>query len=141
MIKLWHNMLNMPKEDRAWHEQDMAEELEEYRAAQGIIMKWSELSDVVYTCSRTRWSGHSIKFPMSGWRYALGMVYMYPKYTSRWFFFRRAGRRLGSSKQVDEVRNPRKVAKLHSIAKRYGLNELEFQAACEKQLTYWPLLP
>jgi len=134
-------MLNMPKEDLVWHEQDMADELEEYYEAQGIIMKWSELSDVVYTCSRGRWSGHSMQFPFSAWQYVLGMVYMYPKYTSRWLFFRRAGKKLHAARSVDEVRNPRKIAKLHSIAERYNLDKHQFQLLCEKQLKYWPLLP
>jgi hypothetical protein len=141
MTKLWHNMLNMPKEDRAWHERDMADEMAEYFEDQNLIMKWSELSDVTYTCSRGRWSGHDMKFPFARWQYALGLVYMYPKYTSRWLFFRRAGKKLGASKSVDEVRNPRKVAKLHSIAERYGLDKDDFQNVCAKQLKYWPLLP
>lgn len=141
MTKLWHNMLNMPKEDRAWHERDMADEMAEYFEDQNLIMKWSELSDVAYTCSRGRWSGHDITFPFARWQYALGVIYMYPKYTSRWLFFRRAGKKLGASKSVDEVRNPRKAAKLHSIAERYVLDKDDFQNVCEKQLKYWPLLP
>ena len=141
MTRLWHNIINMPKEDRAWHEQDMADEMAEYFEDQSMIMKWSELSDVVYTCSRGRWSRHDMKFPFARWQYALGLVYMYPKYTSRWLFFRRAGSKLSASEAVNEVRNPKKIAKLHSIAERYGVNKYHFQVICEEQLKYWPLLP
>ena len=141
MTRLWQNMINMPQQDCVWHEQDLAEEMAEYYESQSTIMKWSELSDVVYACSRARWSGHIIRFPLKPWQYVLGAVYMYPKYTSRWLFFRRAGKKLAASSSVDEVRNPTKTAKLHSIAKRYGLNKHHFQRVCEKQLKYWPLLP
>lgn len=104
-------------------------------------MKWSELSDVVYTCSRGRWSGHKLSFPLSVWLYPLGLLYMYPKYTSRWLFFRRAGRKAGAKQRVNEVRNPKKTAKLHGIADRYAIDKYTFQNICEKQLKYWPLLP
>lgn len=134
-------MINMPKEDRAWHEQDMADEMAEYFEDQSIIMKWSELSDVVYTCSRGRWSGHDITFPFARWQYALGLVYMYPKYTSRWLFYRRAGKKLGKPGVINQVRNPKKTAKLHTIADQYGLDKQKFQAVCESQLKHWLLFP
>lgn len=43
LINKWHDMLNMPKYDEAWHTQDMADELAEYEEAHGLIDTWSEL--------------------------------------------------------------------------------------------------
>lgn len=140
IVQKWHAYLDMPKKDRDWHRQDMADELEEYRTAASLINKWSEASDVVYTYSRGRWSGHDMVFPLGKMPYVLGTVYMYPKYTLRFWFFRKAGKRLGTD-EVHEVRNPRKTAKLHHIARKYNLDEVAFQKMCEKQLRHWLLLP
>jgi spore germination protein GerM len=52
-------MLNMPKYDEVWHQADLADELAEYEKATGLIARWSELSDIVYTCTQGRWSGHT----------------------------------------------------------------------------------
>lgn len=141
MIDKWHDLLGMPKHDRAWHEQDLADELAEYREETRLLMKWSELSDVVYTCSRGRWSGHEIAFPLKSWQYPVGVVYMIPKYTGRWLFFRRAGKKAHASGTVREVRNPKKTHKLHHIAGKYDMDENLFQRVCERQLKYWALLP
>lgn len=134
-------MLGMPKHDRKWHEQDLADELAEYNEEVKLMKKWSELSDVVYTCTRSRWSGHALDFPFSRWKFVLGTLYMIPKYTGRWLFFRKAGKKAGSNKVLREVRNPKKTHKLHTIADRYGLDQKKFQRVCEKQLKYWLLLP
>lgn len=131
----------MPKRDREWHKQDMADELGEYNEEAKLIKKWSELSDVVYTCTRSAWSGHVLEFPLQRWQFALGVVYMIPKYTGRWLFFRAAGKKAGVGTVVHEVRNPQKTHKLHHIAEKYGIDRQEFQTICEKQLRYWPLLP
>lgn len=66
---------------------------------------------------------------------------MYPKYTSRWLFFRVAGKRSGAPRTVREVRNPRKTHKLHDIAAKNSIDPIEFQKICERQLRYWLLLP
>jgi hypothetical protein len=66
---------------------------------------------------------------------------MFPKYTGRWLFFRRAGLKLNAETQLHEVRNPKKVEKLYSIADKYGLDRKKFQDTCKKQLSYWILLP
>lgn len=55
---LWHSMLDMPKHDDAWHRQDVADEMKELAEAKGFFWRWSERSDVVYTVTRARWSGH-----------------------------------------------------------------------------------
>lgn len=85
-------MLNMPVYDETWHKQDMSDELSEYQEAVGPINTWSELSDIAYTYTRAKWSGHhNIIFPIQSWQLYLGIVYMIPKYTFRWRFFRRLG--------------------------------------------------
>lgn len=141
MINKWHELLGMPKHDKAWHEQDMVDELGEYNEETNLLKKWSELSDVVYTCTRGRWSGHDISFPFSRWQFALGVIYMIPKYSGRWLFFRKAGKKAKAAKMLREVRNPRKTHKLHYIADKYEIEPKLFQEICEKQLKYWPLLP
>ncbi len=141
MIDKWHDLLSMPKHNKAWHRQDLEDELDEYHEARGLFYKWSELSDIVYTCTRGRWSGHTLTFPLGKWQFALGVTYMIPKYSLRWLFFRRAAIKLNPNLKIKEVRNPKKIHKLHDIAKKYNLSPEDFQSACEKQLKYWPLLP
>jgi len=141
IVNKWHKFLGMTKHDKKWHKQDMADELAEYYEETKLINKWSELSDVVYTCSRAKWSGHNLKFPFSNFKYALGLIYMFPKYTGRWLFFRSAGKKAQSTKQLHEVRNPKKVHKLHHIANKYDIDPELFQGICEKQLKHWVLLP
>ena len=141
MIEQWHDWLDMPKHDKAWHIQDLAEELAEYNEKQNIFKKWSELSDVVYTCTRGKWSGHEIEFPFSKLHYYTGIIYMIPKMTLRFLFFKKAGKKAGSQKQLHEVHNPKKTHKLHHIAEKYDIDKDQFQKICEKQLKYWILLP
>lgn len=66
---------------------------------------------------------------------------MFPKYSGRWLFFRRAGKKAGAKKALREVRNPKKTHKLHTIAEKNDIDEKLFQKTCEKQLKYWILLP
>jgi len=73
--------------------------------------------------------------------FCIGVLYMFPKYTGRWLFFRSAGKKAGSTKPVHEVRNPKKTHKLHQIAERNNIDKDKFQVICEKQLRYWILLP
>jgi hypothetical protein len=131
----------MPKNDKQWHIDDMADEFAELQEAQGFIATWSEISDVAYTYSRGKWSGHTVELPISKPKYYVGLMYMYPKYTSRYIFFKRAGKKAGATKQLKEVRNPQKTHKLHTIATNYNIDQAAFQNVCEKQLKYWPLLP
>lgn len=134
-------MLDMPKYDRAWHEQDIADELKELEEAGGIIATWSELSDIVYTYTRACWSGHkTLQQPLSRSEFFLGALYMFPKYTLRWLFFRRIGSVMGAT-NITEVRNPKKTEKVGDIARRYGLDEEKFRKESERKLKYWPLLP
>jgi len=131
----------MDKHIYVWHESDIRDELKEYHEARGLISKWSELSDLSYTWTRAKWSGHLIEAPVSLAKLYFGIAYMFPKYTLRWLFFRRAAKRIGPSTRVHEVRNPKKIHKLNDIAKRNGLDVIQFQKACEHLLKYWPLLP
>lgn len=123
VISRWHDILDMPKYDEAWHRQDMADELAEYEEASGFIDTWSELSDVVYTYTRARWSGHdTIAFPFSRLSFCIGLIYMFPKYTLRWKFFRALGHEFDKNLKISEVRNPKKIAKLKNIAEKYNLD-------------------
>jgi len=137
IYKRWHDLLDMPKKDKAWHENDVADEYQELQEATGLISRWSEYSDVVYTVTRGRWSGHDIESPLSPAKFMFGSIYMFPKCTMRYLFFRRAGRRAGAEQPLKEVRNPKKTHKLHYIAKKYNLDPDEFTAICERQLRYW----
>jgi len=127
LLHYWHEKLAMPKYDESWHRQDMADEFAEYQESVGIIHTWSELSDVAYTYTRARWSGHTtIPFPLARvWLY-VGIIYMLPKYTLRWKFFRKVGYTFDANLQINEVRNPKKIKKLKTIAEKYQLDPDEF---------------
>lgn len=123
LINKWHDMLSMPKYDEAWHKQDMADELAEYEEAHGLIDTWSELSDVAYTYTRSKWSGHTtVDFPLSKIQLFVGVLYMFPKYTLRWRFFRELGHEFDKNLHISEVRNPKKLEKLRVIAEKYNLD-------------------
>lgn len=127
LINKWHDVLSMPKYDEAWHRQDMTDELTEYEEAHGLIDTWSELSDVVYTYTRSKWSGHnSIEFPLSKARLLVGLIYMFPKYTLRFRFFRDLGHQFDKNLNISEVRNPKKIEKLKVIAEKYNLDPEQF---------------
>ena len=127
LINKWHDRLDMPKYDEEWHKQDMADELAEYEEAVGLINAWSELSDVAYTFTRAKWSNHNnIDFPLSRIRLYIGIMYMIPKYTLRWRFFRKLGHTFDKKLNISEVRNPKKIAKLKTIAAKYNLDPDEF---------------
>lgn len=133
----WHTMLNMTKFDETWHKEDMADELAEYHEARGFLDTWSELSDVVYTYTRAKWSGHtSIHFPLSTLQFLLGVVYMLPKYTLRWLFFRKLGHQFDRDLDLNVVRNPHKTAKLHLIAENHGLDPITFEAKAKELLKH-----
>jgi hypothetical protein len=133
----WHSWLDMSKKDREWHLQDIADELYELKESTGLINCWSEKSDVVYTVTRARWSGHDVDYPIGRKDQVLGRIYMYPKYTMRFVFFRRAGKKLNSTVQIHQVRNPKKIHKLRHIAEKYNLPPDEFVVICQKQYRYW----
>ena len=141
MIEKWHTLLGMERHNRAWYEADLKDELAEYRDERNLILKWSELSDVVYVCTRAKWSGYEIEFPFVKRLLYLGVIYMIPKYSGRWLFFWTAGRKANVVKNIREVRNPKKTHKLHLVAGENGIDAQRFQDICEKQLKYWPLLP
>ncbi len=133
LINRWHDILNMPKLDEVWHRQDMSDELAEYEEACGFLNNWSELSDVVYTYSRARWSGHTtIYFPLSKTKLFFGVIYMIPKYTLRWRFFRKIGHQFDKNLNISEVRNPKKIEKLKKIASKYELDPEIFVIKAEK---------
>lgn len=140
IFRFWHDFLDMPRKDDAWHRQDISDEFAELDEAEGLIDRWSELSDVVYAVTRSRWDGCLMDFPLTNRQVFIGALYMFPKYTGRWLFFYTAGRRSGANRKVTEVRNPTKTHKLHHIARKYDLNPELFAQRCEQQMKYWPLL-
>lgn len=143
MIQKWHSWLGMPVFDKAWHEQDLADELAEYHEETELLKRWSELSDVVYTCTRGRWSGHPIAFPLKRPLFYLGVPYMLGKYTGRFLFYRHAGRKAGADKTVRCVRNPKKLHKLDGVMdeQHVTVDRARLRAICARQLRWWPLLP
>jgi hypothetical protein len=138
VIEYWHTTLNMPKHDLSWHLKDIKDETQELKKAEGIIHKWSELSDVVYTYTRAQWSGHeNINFPFSKIKFYFGLIYMFPKYTLRWKFFRVLGKRFDKKLKITEVRNPEKIKKLENIAIQYNLDPIKFTDEAKKMMRYW----
>lgn len=59
---------------------------------------------------------------------------MFPKYTLRWRFFRKLGKQFDINLNISEVRNPKKISKLHVIAQKYNLDPVMFQKEAEKLL-------
>ncbi len=139
IINKWHSILHMPKKDFEWHQADVLEELNEFKEAKGLINKWSELSDVVYTCTRAHWSGHqTIEYPLSKFSFYIGLLYMFPKCTLRYKFYRVLGKKFG--RDITEVRNPQKIAKLEHIAKKYNLDPEHFTKEANKLKKWWIFL-
>ncbi len=137
LINKWHDMLHMPKYDEAWHKQDMADEIAEYEEARGFIDTWSELSDVAYTYTRSKWSGHhTIEFPLSKIKLVIGLLYMFPKYTLRFRFFRDLGHQFDKNLHISEVRNPKKIEKLKVIAQKYNHDPEVFQQKAQKLMRF-----
>lgn len=143
LLDRWHSWLDMPKFDKTWHENDMTDELSEYHEETSLIKKWSEASDVVYTYTRSLWSGHPLKFPLGKPAFILGLIYMFPKYSGRFLFFRRAGRKAGAAPDIRCVRNPKKLHKLDGIitGQQINVDIKQLKDICQKMLKRWPLLP
>ncbi|MCX6752000.1 MAG: hypothetical protein NTZ87_00650 [Candidatus Nomurabacteria bacterium] len=138
MINYWHSILDMPKRDFEWHKADVSDELIEFKEAKGLMNKWSELSDVVYTYTRARWSGHkTIKYPLGKISFVVGLLYMFPKYTLRWRFYRVLGKKIGKNVKITEVRNPKKIEKLKVIALKYNLDPEELAEEAEQLMKRW----
>ncbi|HRY31151.1 MAG TPA: hypothetical protein P5328_02075 [Candidatus Paceibacterota bacterium] len=132
----WHTKLNMRKNSLDWHKQDIQSEYEELLQAKGFVHRWSELADVVYTYTRARWSGHrELTFPFGKLKLFWGSLYMFPKYTSRWKLFRKAGNRVKPGSNISAVRNPKKIDKLHEIARENNLDHERFKEEVKKLLS------
>jgi hypothetical protein len=120
----WHTKLDMPKYDLDWHKQDIQDEYEELLEEKGFINRWSETSDIVYTYTRAKWSGHTeLEFPLNKFQFIWGSIYMFPKYTLRWKLFRKAAQKIDPNSNITEVRNPKKIHKLDEIAERNNLDK------------------
>ncbi len=55
----------MHKYDLEWYEKDIADELKELKEETNWLNRWSEYSDVAYTYTRTKWTGHKLKRPVN----------------------------------------------------------------------------
>ena len=140
-INHWHKILNMKKHDFDWHKQDLIDEIQEFKESEGLIYKWSELSDISYTYTRALWSGHKdIKFPFKKIYLYIGFIYMVPKYTLRWKFFRKLGKKFDKNLKINEVRNPERLHKLEDIAIRYNLDSVLFMDEAKKLKNRWLFL-
>jgi len=141
ILNKWHTILDMPKKDFEWHKKDVLEELREFKEAKGLINKWSELSDVVYTYTRAHWSGHkNIEYPFGKISFYVGLLYMFPKYSLRYKFYRVLGKKIDKNIKVTEVRNPKKIDKLEHIAKKYNLDPEIFKTEAKKLMKKWIFL-
>jgi len=141
IINKWHSILDMPIKDYYWHQADVLEELKELKEAEGLVNKWSELSDVAYTYTRAHWSGHTdIEFPLSKTNFYAGLLYMFPKYSLRYGFYRVLGRKIDKNVKLKEVRNPKKIEKLEHIAKKYNLDPIKFKDEAKKLIKRWVFL-
>ena len=141
IINYWHSILDMPKKDYYWHLADVLEELKEFQEAKGLINKWSELSDVTYTYTRALWSGHTeMEYPLSKINFYVGLLYMFPKYSLRWKFYRVLGQKIDKNIKMTEVRNPQKIEKLKFIANKYNLDPEEFTKEASKLMRRWIFL-
>jgi len=138
LINRWHSVLDMPKHDLTWHERDILDELAEFGESKGLIHRWSELSDVVYTYTRAKWSGfNEVKFPFKKRYFYVGLLYMIPKYSLRWKFFRILGKKFDKNLKIAAVRNPNKNQKLVAIATRYKIDPEQFKTEAEKLKKKW----
>ena len=140
LIKYWHSILDEPKESFDWHQNDVNEELQELVESNGFIHWWSELSDVAYTYTRAKWSGHKLKRPINIWLFNFGLIYMFPKYTLRWKFYNTLGKKFDKNLHITEVRNPVRIEKLDHIAKKYNLDPIKFKSEAQKLMKWWVFL-
>ena len=141
LIHKWHAYLDMEKNDIDWHIRDIQDELKELNEAKGIIHRWSEVSDVVYTYTRAKWSGHEqVEFPLKKIHFYIGLIYMFPKYTLRWKFFNKIGKSFDKNLKIAEVRNPKKIEKLERIANKYNLDQDLFKDRVKKLSKKWVFL-
>ena len=141
IIRIWHNWLDMSRHDHDWHVGDVADEYEEYEESNGVVHIWSEMSDVVYTYTRGRYYDDcvNLKNPFGFFKTILGLLYMYPKYTLRWSFYRFVGNKFG--KKLSEVRNLKKEWKLDHISEKNNISKEEFRKTVNKYKKYWLFLP
>ena len=113
IIHWWHSWLDMPKFSKQWHIDDINDELQELKDAKGFFKRLSEKSDVVYTYTRSQWSGfNNLKWPLGKLDFIFGALYMLPKYTLRYLFFLYVGKCIDKSKRIKCVRNPKKPKKI-----------------------------
>lgn len=141
VLTKWHGILNLRRYPPSFHRARLAEELLEQREATTYISRLSETSDVLFTTSRARHQGSPVgRLPPLAAPHAAAYAYMLAKFTSRWAFYRAAGRLCGDD-DVREVINPLKDEKLVAVAMRHGLDPVRFRKVAGLLRRVWPLLP
>lgn len=141
----WHQYLDLPRHPPHWYRERLREELSERRLAVSVLSRLSESADVFYIISRAHYDGIALrrmpKFNI--WHHSVVYSYLILKYTSRWSFYRLAGRlcRVPERRILREVINPRKNHKLYEVACRHNIDPAYFKRVCCRLRKVWPLFP
>ncbi|EKV06529.1 hypothetical protein PDIG_77260 [Penicillium digitatum PHI26] len=145
-LRWWFAMLNLQRQSYvSWHRDRIREELCERRIAESCWQKRSETADVLFSITRARYDGFSIRNPscLSGIHSSPIYMYMLAKYTSRWSFFKVAAFFCNARhwNLVNEVVNPSKDHKLREVASRHEIDQKDFHRVSCRLRRIWPLLP
>lgn len=146
LLRRWHRMLGLSRQSPpSWYRDRLREELQERRAAETILERLSETSDVFFTISRAQYDGFSIRKlpPFIATRHCQVYAYMLAKYTFRWSFYRMVAIlcHAPNARLVREVVNPNKDHKIGEVALRHHLDQNEFKRIGCSLRRLWPLLP
>jgi hypothetical protein len=146
LLRWWHKMLHLPRHSPpSWYRNRLREELRERREANTFWGRLSETSDVLFSLSRSRHDGFTIRKlpPFIISRHGLVYAYMLAKYTSRWKFYQTAAMLCNVPRYdlVREVVNPNKDHNLEEVASRHRIDMAEFRRVGRRLRRVWPLLP
>jgi hypothetical protein len=114
----------------------------ESRSATGLH-KLSEISDVLYALSRSKYDGYAIRQRLKlSTKHIVPYTYMFFKYSLRWGFYRVAGIVSRSPNGIREVVNPCRDSKLQVVGERWKVGDVEqFIKTAKTIRRFWPLLP
>lgn len=146
LLRQWFGLLGLSRQSPpSWYRDRLREELSERRTATTRLAKLSETSDVFFAIIRAQHDGFAVRKlpPFSTSCHALVYMYMVPKYTLRWQFYRLAARLCNTPnhKRVCEVVNPGKDHKLEEVAFRHRIDPPAFVRVGRQLRRFWPLMP
>lgn len=146
ILRAWHKSLGLSRQSPpSWYRDRIREELQERRNAKTHWQKLSETADVLFSMSRARFDGYSLRTPprVLSRQFIWAYVYMLAKYTLRWQFYRLAATlcRAPNNDKIREVVNPGKDSKLAEVATRHDIDPLKFVYVASRLRRIWPLLP